>query len=186
MIPPTQSAEGGAQSTEWESISFPPDRSPRQDSRLKRRRLIILAFFLIVLLHSGLIWLIWHIRNEFARSDAERAYAAARDLRRLERLLPSWATLDTEFAYSPATLPGSGHRPTTTIREKLEEIGAYCKDGTIHDRQGRKVIFHWATEWGYVPSRVQEASKWAEDVKAQKLEAEGACVIWMWTTEIPK
>jgi hypothetical protein len=175
---PIQSAEGVAQSDEWDLSSIPPIRKLHQGLQLKKGWAI-----LILVTSFGLGWLIWLGYKEFERDEEERAHAAARDPGRLAWLLPPNLTLDTEFADSPNTVDSALNRATTTIREKLREIGAYCKGGVIYDSQGRKVVFRRISEWG-CPPKDGDLIRWQEVEEIRKLKAEGVRVIVMWSTQV--
>jgi hypothetical protein len=68
-------------------------------------------------------------------------------LREMERCLPEGLTLETRFA--PKGIPFV--RDTITIREKLLELRAYCKDGKLFDAVGKELYFYHVPEYGTPP-----------------------------------
>jgi len=73
----------------------------------------------------------------------------------MEKCLPRTISMDTCF--SPEEVP----RKPTTIRRKLIQIGAYCKNGKIFDRWGKEIYFYQVPESGGVYQRdfIREAPK---------------------------
>jgi hypothetical protein len=152
---------------------------------LKKQWAIPLSLILIFIALFGLGWPSWHFYNELERAEAERAHIAARSPRRLSQLLPKGLTWDTDFAESPDPINARLERATTTVGRRLREIGAYCKDGILYDREGRKVVFREIPEWGHFPTKDHEKARWRLFEEIEKLEAEGVRVIQMWRTHMP-
>ncbi len=80
------------------------------------------------------------------RRPARVRYTPA-ELSALERCLPQGMTLETRFA--PRSAPFV--RDTITVREKLEELGARCKDGKLYDAAGKELYFYRVPEYGTPP-----------------------------------
>jgi hypothetical protein len=81
------------------------------------------------------------------------------------KCLPDALTLESRFA--PKGGPEYTLRPTITVRQKLRELRAYCKDGKLYDEAGKELYFYWVPETGY-PSSVEaeiEERKHYEDLQ---------------------
>lgn len=96
----------------------------------------------------------------------------------LERCLPEGIRLSTEFSESPQTInPRGDRRAVVTVKDKLIQIGAYCKDGVIYDKSGKRVFFLHVPEFrivNYPPDWGERLKKYEEEL--EKLKAEGTVI----------
>jgi hypothetical protein len=135
-----------------------------------------------VLTVAGLVVFAWW-SYETRRAEEEQGAA---QVEACGSCLPGNFFLDSDFAFEPNRADSSGKRLSiTTVRRKLLDLGAYCKDGVIYDRHGKRVLFFQVTEWGARPTR--ELEEWARqrELDVERLEREGWTVIRMWRTRIP-
>jgi hypothetical protein len=100
--------------------------------------------------------------------------------------LPSPLSMSYEFSESSWHDPNSDKRKVTTIRDKLIELRAYCRDGIIYDGNGNKIAFHRKVEFGIPPDWQTELAYNMEKKELQRLETEGYSVVSMWQTRVPK
>src|SRR4051812_25766581 len=64
---------------------------------------------------------------------------------RLAECLPEGLSMSSVFRPAPGAA-------TTTVRQKLRELGAYAEDGRVHDRQGKEVYYYRVRQYGTAPS----------------------------------
>jgi hypothetical protein len=98
--------------------------------------------------------------------------------------LPLGLSLSDRFGISFEVIDASGFRRTTTVREKLLELGAYSQDGVIFDRHGKKVIFYRVWEPAMRPGEMGERLMDNQRKELDKLDAE-CTVVRMYATKSP-
>jgi hypothetical protein len=100
--------------------------------------------------------------------------------------LPEHLSMSHEFAYDQASDSMTLKRlHITTVRQKLIELRASCKDGVLYDGEGKKIVFHWMLEWGALPKSHRELED-EEQAKLARLANEGVTVVRMWQTSVPR
>src|SRR5437588_592470 len=115
------------------------------------RRLCLASFFALALLPVGCLML----------TPAQCA--------EVEKCLPTGVALDTEFSPDGSLRDGrSGLRNITTVRRKLIELGAHCKDGKLYDAWGKEVFFYPVLECGN-PMPGYEEAKSREAAELERL-----------------
>ena len=124
-----------------------------------------------------------------AMSDRDR-------IRACEACLPSGLGLDEQFSLSGETGPhvGSIRRMNpTTVRAQLLEHGAYCRDGKLYERGGRRLYFVREYDQIGFAGTFREAyqgqlAEWRakrDRELAEQLRWEPGVVIHMWPMTLP-
>jgi hypothetical protein len=145
---------------------------------MKRWQFLALAVFGALLVGAWAGWRFWYVPHVEANAHLEANVEAC------SICLPNGLTLSTEFSDSHHPIsPGTTARRVITVRQKLIQIGAYCKNGVIYDRTGKEVFFYHVTEWGNPPVNYRELQEKARQ-ELRRLEAQGT-VIRMWQTRVP-
>jgi hypothetical protein len=83
----------------------------------------------------------------------------------MEKCLPDCLTLESRFA--PDWRHEGMRRPTITVRQKLRELRAYCKEGKLYDEAGKELYFYRVRETGYpiAPEEVDAEQKRYQDLQ---------------------
>jgi len=108
-------------------------------------RKISLSIIGLLAVYSAAVfsWWLYHWWTRDARADA------------CEPCLPPGVALLAEFVEREADqIPGMDSRPNPnaiTVRAKLMELNAYCKDGKIYDSSGTEVRFYRRTSRPHHP-----------------------------------
>ena len=93
-----------------------------------------------------------------------------------------------QFADSERTDPNRDHLriPVKTVRQKLIELRAYCKDGVLYDGEGKPIVFFRIIEYGFPPGPKEMETLQRQEEEIRKYTQEGYTVVRMWRIEVPK
>jgi hypothetical protein len=148
--------------------------------------LAVAVFLLLALLLGG-----GFVYFTMVRTQAERAEAEAREAERVAgfeacaKSLPYGMTMVHEFADSPQ-VDGFGIKRVSikTVKQKLVELRAYCKDGSFYDENNRPITFYQMLEWGNPPAGYEDLLR-KEREEIDRWQREGRTVIRMWRPVAP-
>jgi len=131
----------------------------------------IVSFGLLALAALAIIWWRWTDSNQ-RQAQLEANAAALRAAEECGPCLQKGLRLEMEFAEATNLQPIRGNlRAKITIKEKLVQLGAHCKQGVIYDREGNKIAFYSIkTEWGSGPAPPDWIEREKNEIEALKKE----------------